>query len=283
MLVLLYNRCMSNRNLSDHLDEIAISFWETWKTWRTGLGWRLGPDNPVALLSPHLLPKWGGVSDEGQQWFRQHAALVVHAISLLDAPKAEVAPPPPPPKPPVIPSFTPPAVPTLVERLQTVLNEAGFAAHIEMPAEVPADLKQTPAEVEAAVADAADTAIDAARDFRTKLKGAEAALTRGDNSGGVKKLKAAMGMCGPESGAVKDLLKKAMDTAKLSTSDALPYLLKARSLSRKLAKKEAPEPQAEPEAPKLVPPPAVQSLVKTVAPPSLRKAGAQRPGTARRR
>lgn len=75
--------------LSNRLDEITKVFFETWRSWRYDQGWRLGPDLPSSLLSPHMVDNWDQLHEAGRVWFRQHAALVLVAVEHL-------APEPPP-------------------------------------------------------------------------------------------------------------------------------------------------------------------------------------------
>lgn len=89
-------------SLSDRLDDIAKNFWLAWSTWRRDNGWYLGPENSAAHLSPFLVDYWSDLRPEHQDWFRQHAALVLHSINIVtgDAPPIVAPEPPPPPPPP---------------------------------------------------------------------------------------------------------------------------------------------------------------------------------------
>lgn len=70
--------------LSDKLDDVTKVFFEMWREWRHQQGWRLGPDIPSSLLSPHLVDNWDQLSETGRTWFRQHAALVFAAIEHVN-------------------------------------------------------------------------------------------------------------------------------------------------------------------------------------------------------
>lgn len=70
--------------LSNKLDEITKAFFEIWRTWRYAQGWRLGPDLPSSLLSPHMVDNWDQLHDEGRNWFRQQAALVLAAVDQVE-------------------------------------------------------------------------------------------------------------------------------------------------------------------------------------------------------
>jgi hypothetical protein len=67
-------------NLATKLDEVTKHFWHLWRDWRFSQGWRLGPDDAGAKLSPFMVRNWDQLSDEGRLWFKQHTALVLGAI-----------------------------------------------------------------------------------------------------------------------------------------------------------------------------------------------------------
>lgn len=75
-------------HLSNKLDDVTKVFFEMWREWRHQQGWRLGPDIPSSLLSPHLVDNWDQLSETGRTWFRQHAALVLAAIEHVNKPSA---------------------------------------------------------------------------------------------------------------------------------------------------------------------------------------------------
>ncbi len=81
---------LETMKLSSRLDEITKVFFETWRAWRYDQGWRLGPDLPSSLLSPHMVDNWDQLHDEGRKWFRQQAALVLVAVSQV-VPDYEIA------------------------------------------------------------------------------------------------------------------------------------------------------------------------------------------------
>lgn len=66
--------------LANQLDDIARKFFDTWHAWRVSQEWTLGPDDAGNRMSPFLVETWDRLTPEAQDWFRQHAALVVHAI-----------------------------------------------------------------------------------------------------------------------------------------------------------------------------------------------------------
>ena len=67
-------------SLSDRLEEIAQEFFTTWHLWRVGQGWTLGPDRANDQMNPYLVGTWDRLTPQGQDWFRQHAALILHAV-----------------------------------------------------------------------------------------------------------------------------------------------------------------------------------------------------------
>jgi hypothetical protein len=69
--------------LSNKLDDITRVFFETWRAWRYAQGWRLGPDLPSSMLSPHMVDNWDQLHDEGRKWFQQQAALVLVAVEQV--------------------------------------------------------------------------------------------------------------------------------------------------------------------------------------------------------
>lgn len=83
--------------LPDRVDEVSQKYWETWRAWRYGQGWRLGPDDPKSLLSPFLVDNYDQLGDEGRTWFKQQAALVLWSASEVQrnptgAPSAKLTP-----------------------------------------------------------------------------------------------------------------------------------------------------------------------------------------------
>lgn len=69
--------------LASQLEDITPLFFALWREWRHGQGWRLGPDLPGALLSPHMVDDWDQLTDTSRNWFRQHAALVIAAAEQV--------------------------------------------------------------------------------------------------------------------------------------------------------------------------------------------------------
>ena len=66
--------------LSDRLEEIAQEFFHTWHVWRVSQGWTLGPDRANDQMSPYLVGTWDRLTPQGQDWFRQHSAFIIHAV-----------------------------------------------------------------------------------------------------------------------------------------------------------------------------------------------------------
>lgn len=69
-------------NAADHLDQIARSFWEHWKIFYDSQGWTLGPDHGASKMSPYLVHHFDGLDPAGKAYFRQMAALVLHAQNV---------------------------------------------------------------------------------------------------------------------------------------------------------------------------------------------------------
>lgn len=103
--------------LASKLDEITRKFWSTWRTWRLGQGWCFGIDMPSQKVSPHLVASFDQLTPEGSEWFRQHTALLLHALDddlSLEVPAAPAEP------------MMDPAMPRLraeVEKHRTETNE----------------------------------------------------------------------------------------------------------------------------------------------------------------
>ena len=70
---------------SSQLENISRQFFISWRIWRLDQGWTLGPDVPDSKMSPYLVRNYDGLEDHGKQWFRQHAALVLHSAQSFEA------------------------------------------------------------------------------------------------------------------------------------------------------------------------------------------------------